>query len=110
MRNKNNNFIETANLPVMFAHVAHLEASSPQYVQTEDWDRRARKSHMYPAVFESRPVLGQSQDEQAHVVLFPSSQTEAEAPLAALQLHHETALWFTDENMSFWDRKSPVCT
>lgn len=55
---------------------------------------------MYPAVFESRPVLGQAQDEQAHVVLFPSSQTEAEAPLAALQLHHETALWFTEENMS----------
>lgn len=55
---------------------------------------------MYPAVFESRPVLGQAQDEQAHVVLFPSSQTEAEAPLAPLQLHHETALWFTEENMS----------
>lgn len=48
---------------------------------------------MYPAVSQSRPVLGQAQDKQAHVVLLPSPQTEAEAPLAALQLHHETALW-----------------
>lgn len=47
---------------------------------------------MYPAISQSRPVLGQAQDEQAHVILFPSPQTEAEAPLAALQLHHETAL------------------
>ncbi len=47
---------------------------------------------MYSAVFKSRSVLSQSQDKQAHVVLFPSSQTEAEAPLAALQLHHKTAL------------------
>ena len=55
---------------------------------------------MDPSVQLSRSVLSQSQDEQAHVVLFPSSQTEAEAPLAALQLHHEAALRVTDENMS----------
>lgn len=48
---------------------------------------------MYPAIFKSRSVLSQPQDEQAHVVLFPSSQTEAEAPLAAVQLHHKTALF-----------------
>lgn len=56
---------------------------------------------MYPAVFQSRSFLSQAQDKQAHVILFPSSQAEAEAPLAALQLHHKTALQFTDENMSF---------
>lgn len=49
-------------------------------------------THMYPAVFKCRSLLSQSQDEQAHVILFPSSQTKAEAPLAALQLHHKTAL------------------
>lgn len=47
---------------------------------------------MYAAVLERRPVLGQPQDEQAHVVLFPSSQAEAETPLAAFQLHHKAAL------------------
>lgn len=52
---------------------------------------------MYPAIFESRPVLGQAEDEQPHVVLLPSSQAEAEAPLAAFQLHHEAALLFTNE-------------
>lgn len=55
---------------------------------------------MYPAVFQSRSLLSQPQDEQAHVVLFPSSQTEAKAPLAALQLHCKTSLWFPDKNMS----------
>lgn len=47
---------------------------------------------MYPAVFKSRSILSQSQDKKAHIILFPSSQTEAEAPLAALQLHHKTVL------------------
>lgn len=47
---------------------------------------------MYSAVLERRPVLSQPQDEQAHVVLLPSPQAEAEAPLAAFQLHHKAAL------------------
>lgn len=53
------------------------------------------QTHVYPAVFQGGAVLSQPQDEQAHVVLLPSSQAEAEAPLAALQLHHKTALQFT---------------
>lgn len=63
---------------------------------------------MYPAIVKSRPVLGQAQDVQTHVVLFPSSQAEAEAPLAALQLHHKAALLLPDKKrrvilrQTFW--------
>lgn len=47
---------------------------------------------MYPAVSKSRSVLSQPQDEQAHVILLPTSQTEAEASLTAVQLHYKAAL------------------
>lgn len=66
-----------------------------------------RDTHVYPAVLQSRPVLSQAQDKQTHVVLFPASQTEAEAPLAAFQLHHKTALQFTGtstNNLTITDR------
>lgn len=59
---------------------------------------QSRKTHVYPAVFQSWSLLSQAQDEQAHVVLLPSSQTEAEAPLAAVQLHCKTSLWFPDKS------------
>lgn len=49
-------------------------------------------THVYSAVLEGRSVLSQPQDEQAHVVLLPSPQAEAETPLAAFQLHHKAAL------------------
>ena len=61
-------------------------------------------THVYPAVLEGRSVLSQSQDEQPHVVLFAPPQTEAEAPLAALQLHHEAALRFTDTEREIMGR------
>lgn len=46
---------------------------------------------MNPAVLEGRPVLGQTQDEEPHVVLLPTPQAEAKAPGASLQLHGVTA-------------------
>lgn len=48
---------------------------------------------MYPAIFQGGPILSQSQDEEAHVILFTASQTEAKATLAALKLHHKTTLF-----------------
>lgn len=49
---------------------------------------------MYPPIFKGRPILGEAQDVQTHVILLPSSQTEAETALATFQLHHEAALLF----------------
>lgn len=49
-------------------------------------------THVYSAILEGRSVFSQPQDEQAHVVLLPSPQAEAETPLAAFQLHHKAAL------------------
>lgn len=43
-------------------------------------------------VQQSRPLLSQSQDVQAHVVLSPSPQTEAKTPGPPVQLHRDTAL------------------
>lgn len=60
-----------------------------------------KKTYMYPAIFKSGSVLGQTKNEQPHVILFPSSQTEAEASLAAFQLHHKAALLFTRKIVSF---------
>lgn len=55
---------------------------------------------MYPSIFKSRPVFSQAQDVQAHVVLLSTSQTEAEATLTALQLHHKAALLFQHIKMT----------
>lgn len=63
--------------------------------------KRTKKTHMYPAIFKSGSLLGQSKNEQPHVILFPSSQAEAEASLAAFQLHHKAALLFTRKIASF---------
>lgn len=46
---------------------------------------------MNPAVLEGRPVLGQAQDEEPHVVLLAPAEAEPEAPGAPLQLHRVAA-------------------
>lgn len=46
---------------------------------------------MNPAVLEGRPVLGQAQDEEPHVVLLAPAEAEPEAPGATLQLHRVAA-------------------
>lgn len=43
------------------------------------------------AVFDGRTVLGETQDEEPHVVLLPAPEAEAKAPGASLQLHWVTA-------------------
>lgn len=48
-------------------------------------------THVHSAIFDSRPVLGQAQDEQAHVVLLSPSKAESEPSGAPFQLHWETA-------------------
>lgn len=69
-----------------------LKALIRNYCTSIKW---RKKTYMYPAIFKSGSLLGQSKNEQPHVILFPSSQAEAEAPLAAFQLHHKAALLFT---------------
>ena len=46
---------------------------------------------MNSAVFDGRTVLGETQDEEPHVVLLPDPEAEAKAPGASLQLHWVTA-------------------
>lgn len=75
-----------------------LKALIRNYCTSIKW---RKKTYMYPAIFKSGSLLGQSKNEQPHVILFPSSQAEAEAPLAAFQLHHKAALLFTRKIVSF---------
>lgn len=46
---------------------------------------------MNSAVFDGRPVLGKTQDEESHVVFLSPTKAEAEAPGTSLQLHWVTA-------------------